>query len=977
MKKHPYLGLLLLACASFCLGQGAFVAPQTAFRVVNGYTSPLAGATITVCASATGGIPCSPALVDAIFQDLALSEPLSNPFTADASGNYQFAIAPGTYTVSVTAFGFAGYSYQITAGGSGGGGGISGSGSAPFFPIWTGPTAIGNSELENVSSPNGLNYSLGGGEFFQLDASGLNWDSGVTGSSNILIQNSYSPASGNNAGGIAFESAPATGSACAGGVYLLGNGTNGAGNGASIYADRACSNGFGAVGADAVVEAGSTSASNAGGDVILKTGTGGFSNGRVVIKGSVPPNGCLDIASGVIGSTGVACGSGGGGSVSSVTNSDGTLTISPTSGAVVAALALAHPNTWTGLITAGGGLNVPSAQTLNIQAGGNFAVLASGNFTFQSATGVLQAASGVVSANTALATGTTAFTEPPFTSNNTVATTEYADRAVGGNATVNPITYGAKFNVQVVPDATTTNGSNIVTCPNADCFFLTTAVVGQIIFGTQGTGSSCLDNPTSLAQTTIQSVDSDTQIHTAGNASLSGTAINCLAWGDDDTTAYTNAWNAGGCFASMVMPVGRSFFSSAIMQKIAGCPLASNAGLAFESQRIFGQGVGNTFLIPTMNFNFASCPAKPEGCLSNSNVSDEENFSVWGIGVRCAATHNLALMIEGISTRLVNVGNAGWCGRGGGSTLVGLYVNGGTNNFNISGPSFFGSVQIEFTANAHPVSFNNNYVSGNIFSVNSACLINVDAGAWVVSYSNDIAGCIEEDGWWTSILDKIENNLGGGASCFTLTAASVLSIEDSPQICLGQGPGEVAVYSVTSGAVVKVRNSKLSAGSATQVFELVAGDTVYDQGGNSFNTSSTLGTWNQGGTWIADGHSQRSACTGTATASSTLGLYGSGANVSATTCTSTTLGAGTVNTGSRSLTYLFINAGTGGVNSSSGVFTVLVNGSTTAATCTTGTATKCQWSGTVSLADGDLVSIQFTTQAAETLANVKATIGWQ
>lgn len=43
--------------------------------------------------------------------------------------------------------------------------------------------------------------------------------------------------------------------------------------------------------------------------------------------------------------------SGGGGAVSSVSNSDGTLTISPTTGAVVASLALGHANTWTGLQT--------------------------------------------------------------------------------------------------------------------------------------------------------------------------------------------------------------------------------------------------------------------------------------------------------------------------------------------------------------------------------------------------------------------------------------------------------------------------------------------------------------------------------------------------------------------------------------------------------------------------------------------------
>ena len=47
-----------------------------------------------------------------------------------------------------------------------------------------------------------------------------------------------------------------------------------------------------------------------------------------------------------------ACfGGGGGGAVSSVANSDGTLTISPTTGAVVASLNLAHANTWSAIQT--------------------------------------------------------------------------------------------------------------------------------------------------------------------------------------------------------------------------------------------------------------------------------------------------------------------------------------------------------------------------------------------------------------------------------------------------------------------------------------------------------------------------------------------------------------------------------------------------------------------------------------------------
>jgi len=75
------------------------------------------------------------------------------------------------------------------------------------------------------------------------------------------------------------------------------------------------------------------------------------------------------------------------------------------------------------------------------------------------------------------------------------------------------------------------------------------------------------------------------------------------------------------------------------------------------------------------------------------------------------------------------------------------------------------------------------------------------------------------------------------------------------------------------------------------------------------------------------------------------------------------------------LKALIVSAGTGGVNASSGVVTVLKNGSTTTMTCTLGTGTSCtDITHTQAYAAGDLISIQFTTQAAETLANVKAVV---
>jgi hypothetical protein len=66
------------------------------------------------------------------------------------------------------------------------------------------------------------------------------------------------------------------------------------------------------------------------------------------ISGSVQ---CLHVSSaGLISGTGSDCGSGGG-AVSSVSNSDSTLTISPTTGAVVASLNTAHANSWSAVQT--------------------------------------------------------------------------------------------------------------------------------------------------------------------------------------------------------------------------------------------------------------------------------------------------------------------------------------------------------------------------------------------------------------------------------------------------------------------------------------------------------------------------------------------------------------------------------------------------------------------------------------------------
>ncbi|MHB8710432.1 MAG: immunoglobulin-like domain-containing protein [Minisyncoccota bacterium] len=81
---------------------------------------------------------------------------------------------------------------------------------------------------------------------------------------------------------------------------------------------------------------------------ISATATSTFGSGINVLTGCFAVNGvCVGVGSGA---------------VSSVSNSDGTLTISPTTGAVVSSLNLSHANTWTALQTFNASANVAAGQ---------------------------------------------------------------------------------------------------------------------------------------------------------------------------------------------------------------------------------------------------------------------------------------------------------------------------------------------------------------------------------------------------------------------------------------------------------------------------------------------------------------------------------------------------------------------------------------------------------------------------------------
>lgn len=289
--------------------------------------------------------------------------------------------------------------------------------------------------------------------------------------------------------------------------------------------------------------------------------------------------------------------------------------------------------------------------------------------------------------------------------------------------------FAAKLDVVTAADASVVNGSNVITCP--DCFFLSRASIGEILFATDSSSSiagvnTCLDNPYitfgGANQTTILSVDSDTQIHVVGNANVTSAGKACVAYGDDDTGVLNAAWNAGGCTTHLHVASGFLFFSAPIFQRVSGCPISAGQGQGFQAPSIVGDGgVGGTYLIPLPSFNFAPITGGAVGCnalgspectgaVGNQVITEYRNIFVWGLGQQCSTLANTMLWVAGLAARLYDSAGLGWCGQGGGSTLYGINVFGDEDIIKQGSTNFFGSKGLDI--NSQNVTVSGEFVTG-------------------------------------------------------------------------------------------------------------------------------------------------------------------------------------------------------------------------------------------------------------------------
>lgn len=495
-----------------------------------------------------------------------------------------------------------------------------------------------------------------------------------------------------------------------------------------------------------------------------------------------------------------------------------------------------------------------------------------------------------------------------------------------------------------------------------------------------------------LAQTTIATVTDGT--HATVTAAFSNTCNvsgegNCtFVWGDTDETTAVNTWFTAltaSCGNTGVLPSGIIFVSLPI--NASGlCTLSNYVATTMSHFGVRGQGVGSSIIAPVPTFNATSCVSSKGAIFADTSTPGNQGvqlsqFSVNGFGdvPQSVQGSGCAAIQVAANSSLDHVAIFNW--GVGTSNFIGLSVGGiqdgsptttyavtvlnvaGATECTVGGWTVNYFLECEGTSGSSNASLG----TGNIITHGSTIGFN-GAGVSGVVFSTTGTNWYSSNDYFTKPR--------ASQQMLTITASNTVHLfEDDFETGASTG-----TQLINNKGTLYLRDTKVNGSAATSTAINLSASTgiLYDLGGNTITGTTAPLAFTAGAQIIADGHSVNGACTGVATASQTLGLYGTGPNETTTTCTSTTIGSGQVMQRAGTLQFLVGTASAAGTAAGSGVLTVLKNGSGTALTCTYGTTTACSdGTHTVAVVAGDLISFNFTTQGSETLADVKAFVDLQ
>ena len=437
------------------------------------------------------------------------------------------------------------------------------------------------------------------------------------------------------------------------------------------------------------------------------------------------------------------------------------------------------------------------------------------------------------------------------------------------------INYGVLADTQINWAPSWSSGSNIITCTS--CNFLSTAKVGQIIFGTNAapTGSIAQENSVvQLPQTTIQSIDSNTQIHTVGNANANWT-VGPLIWGDDDSAGLAASWAAAQNFCgTVVLPSGNMLVQQGEFNSITtAATCIANDGANRSSPGVIGVGMNSTRIIPTPSFNFTTCIGNWGGnaaCFFGFGTSLQgglivRDFTIWGAGYSNVVTGSKTAVGFSNNTTAVNVTFSGW----------------GANSTGFTGLWAIGS----------PITLNN--VEADGVGTNTCVLGNTN----VISFISllGLVYCGDSVGVPVSLVGGTPTTVSSTGSLFGPTAANVCGVEllttgtnnfysqgdtlnlpgggsASKALCVDANAANAA-YLVNDNVVDNIASGSiaLQIGAGAKVY---ASQTVFQATGTTGTAISNAGTFFDNG---------GNAITGTTTYSGAGSIFGS-ASTTGTAC---------------------------------------------------------------------------------------------
>jgi hypothetical protein len=590
--------------------------------------------------------------------------------------------------------------------------------------------------------------------------------------------------------------------------------------------------------------------------------------------------------------------------------------------------------------------------------------------------------------------------------------------------------FNTPANVRVDNTCTWSNASTTVTCTDTP---FAAGDVGKQVMGWNSCGT---DQPvnfytagTITSGTTVITISSVTD---SNHAVLSATPANtqatagCFIFGNTDdagASALDAAYSTQAGFCPKILLAGGQYFFSkphftaqppgcSTLPGIVGSPTYGNLDLP-DGLEVEGRGTGNTVIYLTNNF--------PNGASKVTNNSISSWFAIpplggWrdlqisggGQAGTCAGTTGGDVLIYMAVGKIADVTLTNFCSIPGNATggfflTIGIYAD-LLNQFNRFNMSAFGARALRIQGAGQSTGF-------QVAIENSGTMsLDVQAASSLRSFS--CTDCFFTGAMTFNAGQQGNNwgvvNVGGNATVrlkntiiFNCPAVNCNTQRGVPILINMAGSGSKIFLDGVNGGFINpgtntsgfggpycgtghtcsvfIRDSSLfhpTAGGSFTSFN--SGDVFTDEGGNNLD----IGAWGfvtaaTAPTVIADGRSLTGTCTGVATASSTLGLYNTDMNPSntTTTCTSATVGAGYAMTQARKLQGLFCSSSATTV---SVACTVMVNGSPSAITCTMTAAKTCQdFTHSVALNSGDLVSERIVTGAAETGSNIKMQMIWQ